>query len=92
MSLKPPETKYRLTVEVRGNTHQEVIDEIAYLLNGGYLMDSDYYKRDEFDVMGGRATRCLEHTNPEMTAERYNKELTEWADNRRDKRDDPPSS
>ena len=84
IGMNPPVAKYQLTVEIRGNTHAEIEDEIMYLLNGGYLMDSDYHKRDEFHVFGGRLTSQLEHTNPEMTPEKYDEELAAWSDARGD--------
>ncbi len=80
--MNPPVTKYKLTVEIRGNTHAEIMDEIMFLLNGGYLMDSDNYKRDEFHVFGGRLTSRLKHTNPGMTPERYDEDLAAWSDTR----------
>lgn len=65
-------------LEVRGNTHQEVVDELRMQVNGGYLMDSDYYKRDSFRVIGGRCTATLEHTNPDQTPENFAEELDAW--------------
>lgn len=88
--MKPPVAKYKLTVEIRANTHIEIVDEIMYLLNGGYLMDSDYYKRDQFHVFGGRITSRLEHTNPEMTPERFDKDLDAWSQGRAKERMSDP--
>ena len=74
----PPVAKYRLTVEITGNTHGEVEHELLLLTRGGYLHDSDYYTRDEWSVIGGRSTRRMEHANPDMTPERYDVELESW--------------
>lgn len=74
----PPLPKYRYTLEVDGNSHEEILSEIMAQVNGGYMYDSLNGERDEFEVVGGRATRMLKHTNPEMTPERYDKELVEW--------------
>lgn len=75
---RPPVTKYRLTVEISGNSHGEIEQELGYLTRGGYLLDSDYHQRDEFHVIGGRVTATLRHTNPEQTPEGYKRELDEW--------------
>ena len=74
----PPVAKYRLTVEITGNSHDEIERELGYLTRGGYLRDSDYGTRDEFTVCGGAVTAKLEHRNPEMTPERYSEELDAW--------------
>lgn len=79
----PPVPKYELTVTIAGNSHDEIERELLSMTRGGYLLDSDYNKRDEFHVVGGRGTRILRHTNPEMTPERYGAELDEWWQNRR---------
>jgi hypothetical protein len=79
----PPVAKYRLTVVIDGNSHDEVERELLSLTRGGYLLHSDYYKRDNFEVYGGREHSILEHRNPEMTPERYERELHEWADRRK---------
>lgn len=75
---KPPVAKYKLTVEITGNTHDEIERELLVLTQGGYLLDSEYYQRDEFHVLGGRVTTRLEHTNPDMTPDRYDEELQAW--------------
>ena len=82
----PPAPKYRYTLEIDGNSHEEILSEIMAQVNGGYMLDSLYEERDEFEVIGGRATRILEHTNPEMTPERYDKELGEWWQKRKEAR------
>jgi hypothetical protein len=78
MNDRPPVAKYRLTVEITGNTHHEIEHELLVLTRGGYLLDSDGYKRDEFHVIGGTVTTTLEHRNPDMTPERYEAELDAW--------------
>lgn len=75
---QPPVTKYLLTVTVRGNTHEEIVDELLSMTRGGYLLASDYYKRDEFNCTDGRVTARLEHINPDQTAEKYRAELNHW--------------
>ena len=78
MSAEPPVAKYRYTLVIEGNSHEEITRELLYQTRGGYLLDSDYEKRDTFHVIGGRKTSRLEHTNPDMTPERYDAELDEW--------------
>jgi hypothetical protein len=75
---KPPTAKYRYTVEITGNSHDEIQRELLGLTRGGYLLDSEYETRDEFHVIGGRRSTRLLHVNPEMTPERYEAELDEW--------------
>jgi len=84
VSDEPPVAKYRLTVEVTGNSHEEIESELHFLANGGYLLSSDYHKRDAFRSIGGRITQTLEHVNPDMTPERYDAELEEWFTKRRE--------
>lgn len=79
----PPVAKYRLTLTIDGNSHEEIVAELLGMTRGGYLLDSDYYKRDEFRVIGGRRTATLDHTNPEQTPEGYLRELDEWWQARR---------
>lgn len=80
---EPPVAKYRYTLVVTGNSHDEILDEILMQTRGGYLLDSDHYKRDEFRVYGGNKTTTLEHANPEMTTERYKADLETWWQNRK---------
>jgi hypothetical protein len=80
---KPPVAKYRLTLTITGNSHDEIEHELLVMTRGGYLHDSDGYERDEFHVIGGRRTAVLEHTNPDMTPERYDAELDAWWQARR---------
>ena len=75
---EPPVTKYELTVKIRGNTHDEIEDELRTLVHGGYLLDSDYGKRDAWNLTGGRCTSVMVHTNPEQTPEKYRDELDAW--------------
>jgi hypothetical protein len=80
---EPPVTKYELTVKIRGNTHDEIEDELLTLVHGGYLLDSDYGKRDAWNATSGRCTSVMVHTNPEQTPERYRDELDAWWNERR---------
>lgn len=81
-----PMAKYRLTVTVTGNTLEEVEEELGYQVRGGFLRDSDYYKRDEWTVYGGTSARVMECVNPDMTPERYRAELSEWWESRKAER------
>lgn len=78
----PPKAKYRYTLVIDGNSHDEIERELLVQTRGGYLLDSDYGRRDEFTVYGGRKTSKLEHCNPDMTPDRYEKELDEWSESR----------
>lgn len=82
----PPMAKYELTLVIHGNSHDEIERELLSMTRGGYLLDSDYYKRDEFRVTGGRRTAILRHTNPEQTPEQYEAELDAWWQARRAQR------
>ena len=84
--VEPPRAKYRLTVTITGNTLEEVEEELGYQARGGFLLDSDYYKRDEWTVYGGTSTRVMECVNPDMTPERYQAELDEWWESRKAER------
>ena len=84
--VEPPRAKYRLTVTVTGNTLEEVEEELGYQVRGGFLLDSDCYRRDEWTVYGGTSTRVMKCVNPGMTPERYQAELSEWWDARKAER------
>lgn len=79
----PPVTKYKFTAVIRGNTHEEITSELLSMTRGGYLLASDYEKRDEFDSIGGRDHMTLEHTNPDMTPEQYKIDLAAWFEDRK---------
>lgn len=79
----PPKTKYRYTLQIDGNSHDEIERELLVATRGGYLLDSDAYTRDSFDVTGGRTHSTLEHRNPDQTPERYDAALAEWSAARR---------
>jgi hypothetical protein len=86
MSADPPVTRYKLTVTVYGNTIHEVDDELGMVANSFAGLDVgpgfDLFPDaaiHEFTVTGGRSTRKLEHTNPEMTPEQYQRDLNAWA-------------
>lgn len=76
--MEPPITKYKYTLTIRGNSHKEILNELQLQLNGGYMLDSMYEERDEFNVTSGVSTAILEHTNPNMTKEKYLQDLTAW--------------
>jgi len=88
----PPVAKYRMTLVIEGNTHDEIEGELLSMTRGGYLLFTDYYQRDETHVVGGRRTMRLEHRNPDMTPERYDAELSEWFDARKAARTTPPGA
>ena len=90
MTTQPPVPKYRLTLTIEGNTLDEVEGELLTQTRGGFLMASDYYKRDEWHVVGGRCTSHMEHANPGMTPERYDVELADWHEVRRAERKAKP--
>ncbi|AMS02806.1 hypothetical protein SEA_YEEZY_61 [Gordonia phage Yeezy] len=79
----PPVHKYKHTLTVYGDSHEDIERELGFHLRGGYLLDSDYHQRDEFTVYGGTKTSILEHTNPGQTAENYARELNEWSEKRK---------
>lgn len=84
----PPVPRYRLTLVIDGNTLDEVEDELLVQTRGGFLLDSDYCKRDSWEVTGGRVTSRMEHRNPDMTPERYESELSEWFERRKQARNE----
>ena len=84
---QPPVARYRLTLTITGNTHDEIERELLGMTRGGYILDSDGYKRDEFHVTGGRRTSVLEHVNPDMTPEQYDADLDSWWRARKENRD-----
>lgn len=86
MNPTPPVPKYKLTLAITGNTLDEIEGVLLSQINGGFLLNSDYYRRDEWDVTDGRYTSRMEHTNPDMTPERYNAELNAWFDARKARR------
>lgn len=75
----PPQTRYKLTLTIRGNTLEEIASELLTQTRGGFLLDSDYYERHEWTSYSGRVTSRMEHQNPNMTPERYAAELNEWS-------------
>lgn len=78
MTDTPPVHRYRLTLTITGDTLDEIESELLTQTRGGFLLDSDYRKRDEWHSTSGRVTSVMEHRNPEMTPERYRVELEEW--------------
>ena len=80
---EPPVAKYELTLTITGNSHDEILAEIERQARGGMLLDSDCERRDEWHVIGGNTERVMRHTNPDMTPERYDRELAEWFDSRK---------
>ena len=83
----PPQTKYRYTVVIDANSHEEIERELHVLANGGHIVDSHSYQRDDFHCISGRADRHLQQVDPEMTAEQYKRDLDEWWQARRANRD-----
>ena len=62
--LEPPVAKYKLTLTVYGNSHQEVQEELLSQVQGGYLIISEDEQRDRWRVCGDRYMSVMEHTNP----------------------------
>ena len=85
---RPPVNRYKLTLTITGNTLDEIEHELVVQTRGGFLLDSDGYKRDEWHSIGGTITSRMEHTNPDMTPERYATELDAWWQARKAARDD----
>ena len=75
--------RYRFTLTIDGNTLDEVEDELIAQARSGFITDSRYYERDEWHAFGGKVTRVMEHLNPDMTPERYDRELSEWWERRK---------
>lgn len=84
---EPPVAKYKLTLTIEGNSHEEIMRELLVQTQGGYLINSNYETRDEWHVLGGRCTSVMEHTNPDQTPERYEAELSAWWQKRKAARD-----
>lgn len=76
--MKPPTPKYRLNLTITGNTLEEIERELIVQVNGGFLLDSDHFTRNEWKVIGGTVTSEMEHLNPDQTPEKYATELDEW--------------
>ena len=74
----PPIARYRLTLTIKGNTLDEIETELIVQTRGGFLLDSDYGKRDSWNSTDGTTTSVMEHLNPDMTPERYSAELDAW--------------
>ena len=75
---EPPIARYRLTLTIKGNTLDEIESELVTQTRGGFLLDSDYGKRDSWNSTDGTTTSVMEHHNPDMTPERYAAELDAW--------------
>lgn len=88
--MKPPVAKYRYTLTITGNSHEEIADRL-HGVEINHWQDVTGYnpggvQRDAFDITDGTATRVLEHTNPDQTPERYHAELMAWVPATRKKR------
>jgi hypothetical protein len=84
--LRPPKAKFKLTLTIEGNTHDEVQRELESMVRG-YPMDIQFGERDSFHIIGGRSIRELACQNPDMTPERYRAEQDEWWQARKAARD-----
>lgn len=83
---EPPIARYKYTLTITGNSHDEIERELLVMTRGGYLLDSEYHARDAFEVFGGTSTRTLEHANPDMTPEAYREALDAWWQQRKAER------
>jgi hypothetical protein len=79
---RPPVAKYRLDIEVTGNTLEEVFHELHVAVNDA---EFESLRTDTIDRISGRHTLTLAKPNPEMTPDRYADELETWVDRRRQK-------
>ena len=84
--MNPPTARYKLTLTITGNTLDEIEGELLVQANGGFMLSSEGYRRDEWEVVSGRYTSRMEHVNPEQTPENYARELGEWMKQRRKER------
>lgn len=75
---RPPVPRFRLSVTIEANSHEEIETELGYIVSGGYLRDSNSHQRDNFIVASGKTWRRLDEVNPDMTPEKYDAELMEW--------------
>lgn len=82
----PPTARYKLTLTITGNTLDEIEGELLAQVGGGFMLDSGGYRRDEWEVVGGRRTSRMERVNPEQTPENYARELGEWMKRQREER------
>ena len=80
MTDQPPTPRYRYTLIVEGNTHDEIEHELLVCTRGGYLLDSDYYQRDEWHVVGGHTDSTSVSPGPYPTLPEM---LRDWADTAR---------
>lgn len=76
----PPVPRFKLTVEIEGNTLDDVLNE-AYSV--GINAPAQIRGRDECEIVGGSRTIRLTHQNPDMTPQQYASELAEWSRLRR---------
>lgn len=90
MTDQPPVPRYKLEVTITGNTLDEIQSELDMMATSGFLMDHQNGARHEWECWGGTTTRKMNHTNPDMTPERYSAELREWFDALRAARKDRP--
>lgn len=78
----PPKRRYRLQLMITANSRQELAKELnVQAVNYAYEHLS-HERRDgvplHIDITGGFGTLRVDEENPEMTPERYEKELDEW--------------
>lgn len=87
MTGKPPVARYRLTLTIDGNSFDEIDNELRVLAGGSTYRDSLFFglERHEWSIYEPRVKKRMEHRNPDMTPEKYDDELTAWADSRRKK-------
>lgn len=83
MSSKPPMSRYKLTLEITGNTMDEVLRELAVQSNDAdHELGGDIHRHNA-EWISGRSTLSLVERNPGMTPEKYAAELDAWRESRR---------
>ena len=80
---RPPTAKYRYTLQVTGNTLDDIEHELQIASNE---FAYDTATRDEFAIQGGTATQTLIVADPDQTPDKYLTDLEAWMQRRRDER------
>lgn len=81
---QPPTAKYRYTLQITGNTLDEIERELLMRSNEfGY----ETARRDEFAMVGGTYTQTLVVADGTQTPEKYATDLEAWMDARKAQRD-----
>lgn len=79
----PPTAKYRYTLQISGNTLDDVEHELWIAVND---WSQDTRNRDEFAIQGGTYTRTLIVADPDQTPDKYAADLEAWMNTRKEAR------